>query len=165
VIDELFAQMEWADAILWRAVLATPAAQDDPAIREKLLHAHMVQHAYLMLWRGAVPNVPGASHFPNLQSVLDWAREFYRLIGACLEDLKAKNLDAPFNIPWADRIAERFGEGAASPTLRETLIQIPMHTAYHRGQVNTRLRELGGTPPLTDFIAWVWFGKPAAEWP
>jgi uncharacterized damage-inducible protein DinB len=34
-----------------------------------------------------------------------------------------------------------------------------------RAQVNTRLRELGATPPLVDFIAWAWFGKPAAEWP
>lgn len=35
---------------------------------------------------------------------------------------------------------------------------------YHRGQVNTWLRELGLEPPLVDFIAWVWFGKPAPDW-
>jgi hypothetical protein len=29
--------------------------------------------------------------------------------------------------------------------------------------VNARLRELGAEPPLTDFIAWIWFGKPQAE--
>jgi uncharacterized damage-inducible protein DinB len=40
-----------------------------------------------------------------------------------------------------------------------------MHSTYHRGQVNARLRELGIEPPLTDYIAWIWFGRPEAEWP
>jgi uncharacterized damage-inducible protein DinB len=57
------------------------------------------------------------------------------------------------------------GRPFSAVTHRETLLQIPMHSHYHRGQVNTRLRELGATPPLVDFIAWAWMGKPAAEWP
>ena len=28
-----------------------------------------------------------------------------------------------------------------------------------------RADELGTTPPLVDYIAWIWFGRPAAEWP
>ena len=28
-----------------------------------------------------------------------------------------------------------------------------------------RLREVGGTPPLVDYIAWVWFSRPDAPWP
>ncbi len=49
-------------------------------------------------------------------------------------------------------------------TLAETVLQITSHTTYHRGQVNMRLRELGAEPPLTDFIAWIWLGRPEAEW-
>jgi len=41
---------------------------------------------------------------------------------------------------------------------------VALHSLYHRGQVNARLREVGGTPPLVDYIAWLWFGRPAAEW-
>ncbi len=33
-----------------------------------------------------------------------------------------------------------------------------------RGQNATRLRELGGEPPLTDYIAWLWKGRPAPDW-
>ena len=44
------------------------------------------------------------------------------------------------------------------------MIQVAMHTAYHRGQINTRVRELGGEPKLVDFIAWIWYGKPKADW-
>ena len=35
---------------------------------------------------------------------------------------------------------------------------------YHRGQNATRLRELGGEPPLTDFVAWLWKGRPDGKW-
>ena len=28
----------------------------------------------------------------------------------------------------------------------------------------TRLRELGGAPPLGDYVIWVWWGSPAAAW-
>ena len=44
-------------------------------------------------------------------------------------------------------------------------MQVALHSTYHRGQINARIRELGGEPPLTDFIAWVWAGKPQPSWP
>jgi uncharacterized damage-inducible protein DinB len=44
------------------------------------------------------------------------------------------------------------------------MIQVATHSTYHRGQVNARLREVGGEPPLVDYIAWIWFGRPAPEW-
>ncbi len=45
-LDELYAHQEWADAEHWRAFEAHPAALDDKAIRERLLHIHLVQHAF-----------------------------------------------------------------------------------------------------------------------
>lgn len=47
---------------------------------------------------------------------------------------------------------------------RHALTQAAMHTHYHRGQNATRLRELGGIPPTTDFIVWLRDGKPKARW-
>src|SRR5580698_1629877 len=46
-LDELYAHQEWADAEHWRAFEAHPAALDDKAIRERLLHIHQVQHGFL----------------------------------------------------------------------------------------------------------------------
>ena len=43
-------------------------------------------------------------------------------------------------------------------------MQAAMHSHYHRGQNATRLRELGGVPPMTDFIVWLHKGQPAANW-
>jgi uncharacterized damage-inducible protein DinB len=38
------------------------------------------------------------------------------------------------------------------------------HSTYHRGQVNSILRQLGAEPPLTDFIAYLWLGRPDPDW-
>jgi uncharacterized damage-inducible protein DinB len=165
VIDALYQQLEWADATTWRAIVATPEAETDATIRDRMLHVHSVQHAYLFLWLGAEPVIPGSSHFANLEAIREWGREFHRLVKPVLQELDPAKLDQPFAIPWAKRFEKDLGRSFSGVTLRETLLQIPMHSHYHRGQVNTRLRELGATPPLVDFIAWAWFGKPGAEWP
>ena len=47
----------------------------------------------------------------------------------------------------------------------DTVLQVVLHTTYHRGQINLRLRELGVEPPLTEYFVWTWRGKPAADWP
>ena len=165
MIDALHEHMEWADATVWRAIVATPEAENDKTVRDRMLHIHSVQHAYMFLWRGAEPVIPGSSHFANLQAIRDWARDYYRMAKEYLREIDESKLDQPFEIPWAKRLEQQFGRPLSGVTLRETLLQVPMHSHYHRGQVNTRLRELGATPPLVDFIAWTWFGKPGAEWP
>lgn len=66
---------------------------------------------------------------------------------------------------WADAevwIAVRAPpEALTDAKLKEKLHQV---STYHRGQANSRLRELGGKPPLVDYIAWIWFGRPAPRW-
>ena len=82
-----------------------------------------------------------------------------------IAELDENQLGRPVDVPWARRIVARLGVEPSSVTLHETLMQLPQHSTYHRGQVNMRLRQLGVEPPLTDFIAWAWLGKPEAEWP
>jgi uncharacterized damage-inducible protein DinB len=49
-------------------------------------------------------------------------------------------------------------------TVAEALTQCVMHSQHHRGQNAARLRELGGEPPTTDYIVWLWKGRPAPAW-
>jgi uncharacterized damage-inducible protein DinB len=165
MIDALYRHMEWADATVWRAIAATPDAEKDQKLRDRLLHLHSVQQAYMSIWRGQEPVIPGASTFADAQAIREWAREFYGEVREYLRTLDESTLDEPFDIPWTKHLEQQFGRTFAAVTHRDTLLQIPMHSTYHRGQVNTRLRELGATPPLVDYIAWAWFGKPGAEWP
>lgn len=75
-------------------------------------------------------------------------------------------MDEPFREPWTDQFEARWRSGQAAPhTLAESIAQVALHTAHHRGQVCSRLRMLGVEPPTVDFIVWLWGGRPAAAWP
>jgi uncharacterized damage-inducible protein DinB len=159
----LVRHMEWADALVWRSVLAVPQAHTDTRMRESLYHLHVVQWAYLHIWRGEPLDAPELESFKDLTAVHAWGHDYYRQALPYLDTLELEELQRQVQFPWAEQLAERFGS-ARPATLAETILQITSHTMYHRGQVNTRVRELGGEPRLADFIAWIWMGRPDAEW-
>jgi uncharacterized damage-inducible protein DinB len=163
-LRELVHHMQWADALVWDAALSNTGAAGDLALRGKLFHTHMVQGAFLSVWQ-AGPLVPPPSDPPDLLTTLKSARGYYSDLATFLSALGEAELERPVVLPWAGRFAQRLGREPASPTLAETILQVAMHSTYHRGQVNARLRELGIEPPLTDYIAWVWFGRPEPQWP
>ena len=155
MFPELYRHQEWADSIVWRAVMASDAAKNDKRVRDLLAHLHMTQQAFLTTWQ------QGVYKHVAPDDVLQYARSYHANIHSFIAGVEDGSLDRPMVMPWASM----FKKGAVDTTMRETLMQVPMHSTYHRGQVNTRLRELGAEPPLVDYIAWLWFGKPAAEWP
>jgi len=73
-------------------------------------------------------------------------------------------LTRPVVMPGLESYEKQMGRQFDKPTLGETMLQVASHSTYHRGQVNARLREVGGDPPLVDYIAWIWFGRPAPDW-
>ena len=148
----LFEQSEWADALVWASVLAV--AGEDVDLKERLYHLHVVQASYLAIWRGQSATPPGLATFTSLRAIRDWARGTYRELREYLPSLEPDMVEREVRVPWADYLVQRFG--VARPTSwAETVLQVNLHSTYHRGQVNTRLRALGSEPPLTDFIAWI----------
>jgi uncharacterized damage-inducible protein DinB len=93
-----------------------------------------------------------------------WARPYYADARRFFDSLDSSALGAPVTMPWVEEYQKREGRTFSTPTLSETIFQVVSHSTYHRGQVNIRLRELGGEPPLVDFIAWAWFGRPTPDW-
>ncbi len=163
-LKELFRHMEWADAAVWTAMFASPEATRDPILRDRLHHIHLVQRGFLLVWKG-VASPPESPSFSESQSQVVWAREYYGELSEYLGDLSNRDLARPLPIPWAQMIESQLVRKAEVATLGETLAQVVMHSTYHRGQASLRLRELGLEPPLTDYIVWVWLGKPHSSWP
>lgn len=161
---ELYAHMEWADAITWTSVLKCDAALSDDPVRARLHHLHMVQRAFSNIWRN-VPHTSGAGRDLSLQQLLPWAREYHTTVQDYLKTVDSARLDAELVVPWAASISKMLGRDATPTTLGETILQAVLHSTYHRGQIATRLKELGGQPQLSDYIVWLWSGKPAAAWP
>ncbi|MBV9774034.1 MAG: damage-inducible protein DinB [Gemmatimonadetes bacterium] len=163
-LRQLMRHMEWADSLAWNAVLTHPASEGDAPTRERLMHVHGVQWAYLQIWRGEPLDLPDPSSFHDLPAVRAWGRGYHAAAVGFMESLDPATLGNEIHFPWAAQLVQRFGALHPS-TLSQTILQITSHSTYHRGQVNARLREIGGEPPLTDFIVWVWRGEPAPEWP
>lgn len=163
-LSDLFRHMEWADAIVWSAALASPAAAEDENLRDRLLHIHATQLAFLYHWQGRIREL-AKPEISDAASVARWGRQFYGQARDYLASLDESDLARPSVVPWATMVERLLGRKAEDASLGETLYQVAMHSTYHRGQVNTRLRELGIDPPMTDLIAWVWIGRPGPEWP
>jgi uncharacterized damage-inducible protein DinB len=161
----LLHHMEWADALVWRGVLGLPQSPAvEAAFRDRLIHVHAVQRAFLQLWHKApVTAIAEAETLSDLAAVLAWIRPVYAEARATVAALGIADFERPVVVPWS-RYYVAEGKEPELATLAETIVQVAAHTTHHRGQLNTLLRSMGITPANTDFIGWVWQGKPAPDW-
>jgi len=165
LLRQLIRHMEWADAQVWRAVIAHEPAGHDRRLRDLLTHLHLVQRLFLVVWQKQ-PFDPsrGQPEFATAAELRDWAHTYYAEAGRFLDALDEPALQAGVVMPFVKAMEAQLGRTFSTPTLAETIFQVSSHSTYHRGQVNARLREVGGQPPLVDYIAWIWFGRPAPNW-
>jgi uncharacterized damage-inducible protein DinB len=164
ILEDLYRHMEWADSVVWKAVPGLNDPDPDSDLHDRLAHVHVVQAAFDNVWSGEPLVRKKASDFETLADIRDYARTFYHKIPGTLDDLTDEKLAQPMPLPWASYFERTLGRAIQVTTRAETLMQVAMHTQYHRGQVNMRLRQLGVTPPLVDYIAWLWSGRPAPVW-
>jgi uncharacterized damage-inducible protein DinB len=158
LLRDLFQHQTWADVEHWRAIGAHAAARDDRAIRNRLHHIAIVQRGFL--WAVGDRQEEFAFTTPedfNFDRLRQYVREHHDRIATYMATVTAARLQEVVDIPW-------FKEPPLTLTVEEALTQCAMHSHYHRGQNATRLRELGGDPPMTDLIVWYWKGRPHPEW-
>ena len=163
-LSALARHMAWADASVWKAVLASPQAVSDAKTGDTLHHIHLVQHIFLQGWTGAPFTVRERSEFATLGDLAAWGRDGHRDVLAFLDGATADDVGREFRVPWAAQFEQRSKQPAGVHTLGESVLQVVLHTQHHRGQVCTRLREVGGEPPTVDFIVWLWGNRPDATW-
>jgi uncharacterized damage-inducible protein DinB len=163
VLLDLYRHMEWADARVWGAIGTSDL--DDARLRSLLVHLHTVQWAFLAVWQGRPPETGyrRPEDFATLADVRAWAQPVYAAERAILGGADA-GLGRILRPPWVAQVEAHLGRPPGPTTLGETAFQVASHSTHHRGQINTRLRELGMTPPLVDYIAWLWLDRPAPEW-
>lgn len=163
-LTELYRHMEWADARVWQAIPLDTVP--DQRLRSWLVHIHVVQRAFLHVWTNQPTREAfrEPEDFETLADVRSWAQPYYREASAFVAALTPAQLALPVVLPWAAELAQHLGREPGPSTLGDTCFQVTSHSTYHRGQVNARLREIGGEPPLVDYIAWLWFDRPEARW-
>lgn len=159
-LRKLYVHMAWADARVWDAIPEPGGSTPDDRLRMLLLHIHTVQRAFLGVWTRQSIVFRHPSEFPTMAALRDWAQPYYPEADAFIRSLETDRLLEPITLPWVRQFEQRLGQALQVPTLGDTIFQVTSHSTHHRAQVNTRLTELGVDPPLVDYIAWVWFGKP-----
>ena len=158
LLRDFLRHQAWADAEHWRAVGQHQAAREDQVIRARLHHIAIVQRAFL--WGVGdrhsqfVFTTPADFTFETLNV---YARDHHDRIADYTAMVSDARLDESVDIPW-------FKDPPLTLKVEEALAQSTMHSHYHRGQNATRLRELGGEPPMTDLIFWYWKGRPVPDW-
>ena len=162
-LRDLYLHMDWADAQVWSAVYKSEPAPVDEKLRNYFYHLHLVQHAWLRAWRHESVDVPFPT-FDDAISVRDWGRSYYDQIYDHLDSLTDEEIAQPMVLPWAELVEKQLGRAPAPISIAQTMQQIPLHSLYHRGQINARLREVGGEPPTVDYIVWIWLDRPRADW-
>ena len=162
--NSLLNHMKWADAEIWKKILDFSEIQNDEKITKLLYHLHQVQYAFFSLWNNTPIELPKSETFEDLKSLAKWGFDYQQKLNDFLSLQNENDEKNIIQIPWSVFIERRIGKKVVPATLEETMLQVVSHSTYHRGQINTRFRELGGEPPIVDFIAWVWLGKPKSDW-
>jgi uncharacterized damage-inducible protein DinB len=136
-----FAYDEWANNEVLAAIRA--AGADDRSLQ---LMAHILSAERLWLER-LQQQQPSSPVWPNvsLELCATQVPEMGRLWREYLEHKKDADLTAAVSYknskgePWTSAITD-------------VLTHVMMHSAYHRGQIASHMRETGKTPAYTDFI-------------
>ena len=156
MLRALFGHEAWADAEQWQALAAHPSALTNPEILERLNHINVVQRAYLMVLRNEPVDLTELVKPIQDKGALQQSfRRYHQEMADFLQGLSLEALHTKLTFAW---------HPAFQPTTREALLQAVMHSQHHRAQNALRLRELGGTPPMTDFLIWVTKGYPEPAW-
>jgi uncharacterized damage-inducible protein DinB len=159
----LLNHMQWADAEVWKKILTFDLTENDERIKKLLYHLHQVQYAFYFLWNELPLEIPKPEEFSDLKSIAKWGFEYQQKLNDFLSSPKSGEKENVIQIPWSVFMERKTKQKVVPATLEETMMQVASHSTYHRGQINTRFRELGGDPVAVDFIVWIWLGKPKYE--
>jgi uncharacterized damage-inducible protein DinB len=155
-LNSLLLYSQWADA---RVVAAIRALGPDRYNREPapgwsslgstLFHLAGANHVWAARLAGeVVTSRPSESDYPTLEH----AEAFLTRTHAALDAQLAARTPA--------QLIENFsyhnfqGQQATLP-LWAVFRHVVNHATYHRGQIASKIKLLGGEPPITDFVYWV----------
>jgi uncharacterized damage-inducible protein DinB len=143
------------DAALLKAIRQHETASTDAELLRLLNHILLSNRFWLMLSGNRPFVLEEESRVPESLDLLaaryrETHTEELAWVAALSEEDLARQVESPFF-------------GGQQYSIAEGFTQVCMHSHGHRSQCATRLRQLGGTPPVLDFILWL-KDRPTADW-
>lgn len=145
-LRQLFEYDDWANRRSLQSISTAGPATD----RALKFAGHVIGAQRVWLGRLEAPGSPPPAPWPQmsleeLNSALGKMRERWATF---LGNLSPSRLD--------EDLVHRNSKGTEFRVpVRDVLMQLVMHSAYHRGQIAAAVREGGGTPTATDYIVYV----------
>jgi uncharacterized damage-inducible protein DinB len=145
----------WARDRVLQAVEPLPAEQyarelggSFPSIRDTLVHLYSAEWVWHARWQGQTPTAmlsPDA--FPDLPTLRRAWDEHRAAVTAYIGSLDDRSFETPLDYRTMDGRPWRH-------SLWHQVQHVVNHASYHRGQVTTKLRQLGAASPKSqDLIA------------
>jgi uncharacterized damage-inducible protein DinB len=150
ILLDMARHQAWADAAHWKTLRANAALREDAEIRTRLNHMLMTLKMLTMLARGQTPDAAGMKEIDTIDE-LETSMETAH--GDLAATLASADLDKMIALP-------RGPKGPFEAPAGILLLQALTHSQHHRGQNASRMRQLGATPPMTDFVVWYALGRP-----
>jgi uncharacterized damage-inducible protein DinB len=150
LLKDLARYQAWADGEHWKAIHENTKLFADSEIRKRLNHMVMACEMLQTLARGEAPDFAtkkDRESIEELQTAMGRAHE------GLVDALGSTDLEKMIRLP-------RGPKGPFEAPVGVLLLQALTHSQHHRGQNAARMRELGATPPMTDFIIWYAVGRP-----
>ena len=149
-MSEFFLRMlaynNWAN----RRALDSIAGLDGNDDQPRRWFAHILGAQKLWLLRIQGSNLSGAEVWPDLsfEECLALDAEMELKWGEYLQNMDEK--ERTRTVAYTNSKGDSFAN-----TVDEIVTHMFNHGTYHRGQIATKVRELGGTPAATDFIVYM----------
>ncbi len=150
LLQDLARHQTWADGAHWKALHENSQLLEDPEIQKRLNHILSALRMLTTLARGETPD-PARMTATEPIDQLEAAME--RANGEIIETIENVDLGKMIPLP-------RGPQGPWEAPAGVLLLQAITHGQHHRGQNASRMRQLGVTPPMTDFVIWFALGRP-----
>ena len=150
LLRDMARHQAWADAAHWKALRENSTLLEDAEIRKRLNHMVSALAMLTRLAHGGTPDFSGAKEIEPadaLEAALGTANA--NLIAA----IDSVDMERMIPLP-------RGPKGPWEAPAGMLLLQAITHSQHHRAQNASRMRQLGATPPMTDFIIWYAMGRP-----
>jgi uncharacterized damage-inducible protein DinB len=151
----LLAYTIWADrehlgalAGLPHEHLVTPTGTSFGSLLGTIAHVLCSERVWLARFVGApLESYPDEAAYGDLAGVREGFEELWPEMEFFLAGLQAAPLEA--DLAWTSRGGRPYRQ-----PLWQALVHMSHHSAYHRGQLTTMMRQLGHQPPASDLIGW-----------
>jgi uncharacterized damage-inducible protein DinB len=152
MLREMARHQAWADGEHWKTLRANAQLLEDADIKKRLNHIASAYEMLQALARGEKVD-PITARAQQRATPDEIEQAMKQATAGMASTLESVDLDRMIALP-------RGPKGPFEAPAGVLLLQALTHGQHHRGQNASRMRELGVTPPMTDYVLWWAIGRP-----